>query len=269
MSPMPCVLFDAAGNSVLMILAGPSAPFVLSKEFVLQAMDHLHPYTADIVAVVRSDSPWSAEFANPDGSTEMVCGNALRSIPAALMLFGDARELISTIVHTSFGTISVSGTIETGLVEFPLDKVRVNGQIASEAGVLVEIGTPHRVRLVKCLVADEIETEGRALSSSSDPVNATFVSLARKRIELRTFERGVGETRSCGTGAMAAVVALWQSGFADLLPPSGAITAFLSGENLTVVLRESENRVSVSGRLTPVSRGLIGLPKGEVTWFPS
>ncbi len=83
----------------------------------------------------------------------------------------------------------------------------------------VSMGNPHMVMLVADTQTADIETLGPLLESHAifpQRVNVGFMQLIdRQNIRLRVFERGVGETRACGTGACAAVVVAQQWGLLD------------------------------------------------------
>ena len=81
------------------------------------------------------------------------------------------------------------------------------------------MGNPHAVVRVPDVAAAPVARLGAALQSHPffpEGVNVGFAEpLARDRLRLRVFERGVGETRACGSGACAAVVAGRLSGELD------------------------------------------------------
>jgi len=100
------------------------------------------------------------------------------------------------------------------------------------------MGNPHAVLLVADLEAAPVGILGAALESHEDfpeRVNVGFMQLLdRRHIRLRVFERGVGETRACGTGACAAAVLgrHWGALDADVLVslPGGDLQVSWAGE---------------------------------------
>jgi len=102
----------------------------------------------------------------------------------------------------------------------------------------VSMGNPHAVLLVADLDAAPVGILGAALESHEDfpeRVNVGFMQLLdRRHIRLRVFERGVGETRACGTGACAAAVLgrHWGALDADVLVslPGGELQVSWAGE---------------------------------------
>ena len=76
----------------------------------------------------------------------------------------------------------------------------------------------------------------------------------RQNIKLRVFERGVGETKACGTGACAAVVAGQQQGLLDT-----KVTAHLSGGDLLIEWQGPGHHLSMTGPATHVYEGQVRL----------
>jgi len=81
------------------------------------------------------------------------------------------------------------------------------------------MGNPHAVIRVDDVLDAEVETLGKAIESHPafpDRVNVGFMQVMNQRhIRLRVYERGVGETQACGTGACAAVAVGIREGWLD------------------------------------------------------
>ena len=86
--------------------------------------------------------------------------------------------------------------------------VDVNGETVDLS--VVSIGNPHGVMMVDSVTDAPVERLGRLLEGHArfpNRANIGFMQIvAADRVRLRVFERGVGETRACGTGACAAAV---------------------------------------------------------------
>jgi len=97
----------------------------------------------------------------------------------------------------------------------------------------VSVGNPHAVHKVDELNDEYVATVGCALESHGrfpNNVNVGFMQvLNRSEIQLRVYERGVGETQACGTGACAAVVAGIKQGWLDPV-----VVAHLTGGDLRI-----------------------------------
>lgn len=176
---------------------------------------------------------------NPDGSEAEMCGNGIRcAVKYAYENFLKKREIN---VETLAGIIKT----EIFLKNSRVSKIKVNMGIPrlspTEIPVLLEgekivnreikfddkkikitcvsMGNPHCVIFVKDLEKIDIETPGKKLEKYPifpNRTNVEFVEVVdRNNIKVRVWERGVGETFSCGTGACASVVAGFLNGFLD------------------------------------------------------
>jgi diaminopimelate epimerase len=197
---------------------------------------------------------WFMDYRNADGSIAEMCGNGARVFAAFLEReagedFGGGvgiatRAGVRVVMSLGDGRYSVG----MGRWTIPGDgKSDATARIAGlghRPAVSVDIGNPHTVVAVSD--ASELETADLtdAPEVSPTPPDGTNVELVlsdglsdgkRGRIRMRVYERGVGETRSCGTGACAAVVAAraWEGIGAptewDVRVPGGLLTVRIDG----------------------------------------
>ena len=121
---------------------------------------------------------------------------------------------------------------------------------------VVNVGNPHAVISVKDLDNAPIASLGPIIESHErfpEKVNVGFMQiLSRKQIRLRVYERGVGETQACGSGACAAIVA---GRLQDLLDehievelPGGKLGLSWAGENRPIMMKGPAQRI-YEGRL--------------------
>lgn len=175
---------------------------------------------------------------NSDGSLAAACGNGLRCAGWRLLR---ERGLKEVTIETQTGPRKVSGeTSERGAdhLEAELGPVKVEllqGSLALLEGERAawrgDVGNPHCVFLVEDVRSPYFEERGRALQV--DPafpggVNVGYLAEEAGTWKLRVFERGVGETGACGTGAAAAAAVLKEA-FGLPLPihlelPAGLLT---------------------------------------------
>ena len=134
-------------------------------------------------------------------------------------------------------------------------------QLADGNTVLVGVmsmGNPHAVQWVQDVATAPVLTQGPLIENHAafpKRVNAGFMQIVnRSEIRLRVFERGVGETLSCGTGACAAVVTGIQWG---LLDPS--VLVHTQGGDLTIAWQGGDTPVWMTGPATTVFQGEINL----------
>lgn len=137
--------------------------------------------------------------------------------------------------------------------EIDLDGTTVN--IAALA-----LGNPHAVQIVANVDNALVDEQGPLIESHPrfpNRVNAGFMQIIdRGRIRVRVYERGVGETLACGSGACAAVVAGKTRGLLD-----DEVEVLLRGGSLTVRWAGSGQPVFMTGAATKVFDGEIDLEK--------
>ena len=131
------------------------------------------------------------------------------------------------------------------------------GDRALEIGA-VSLGNPHAVTLVDDVDTAPVSELGPSIESHPDfpeQVNAGFMQvLSPREIRLRVFERGVGETRACGSGACAAVVVGRLQGLLD-----EKVTVHLTGGDLEIAWAGESQPVMMTGPATTVFEGSIRL----------
>ena len=227
-----------------MLLPDGLPPGGLDAETVRTFCDRRRGIGADgVLAVVRIAAPteahprWFMDYRNADGSYAEMCGNGIRVFARYLVDSGleepgdlliDTRAGVKTVVVPKTGDITVGMGPATKL---PDAKVQLDGRWWPAAGW--SMGNPHLVVSDRDLAVDEADlTTPPAIDPPTaypDGVNVEIVEPAgANRIRMRVHERGAGETRSCGTGACAAAVAVMASrderGSYDVDVPGGRLT---------------------------------------------
>ena len=122
------------------------------------------------------------------------------------------------------------------------------------------MGNPHAVTLVADVDAAPVATLGPQVQANprfKQGVNVGFLQVvSRSQVRLRVYERGVGETLACGTGACAAVVAGIRLGLLD-----ARVDVQTRGGVLTIAWEGMGASVFMTGPATTVFRGEIDLPE--------
>ncbi len=183
----------------------------------------------------RPDTAVFYRIFNCDGDEVEQCGNGARCIAALLDRRGLARNGEVTL-DSPAGTVRarIEGqgrvSVDMGVPDFdprslPFEAAREADSYPLEvAGQTVEIGAvsvgnPHAVLTVPAVDAAPVTTLGPAIERHPRfprRVNAGFLQIvARAEVRLRVYERGAGETPSCGTGACAAVAVARRRGLLD------------------------------------------------------
>ena len=279
------------GNDFV-IIADPDGELELSADQVAAICDRHFGIGADgVLRVVRSQAiaegaaslaeepaaEWFMDYRNADGSIAEMCGNGIRVFAHYLVRAGLASiEPGSTLpIGTRAGVRDVTRS-ETGYQvdlgrwkltgDDPL--VRARGLEVARPSTGIDVGNPH---VVVALASDQ-ELSGLELEYAPilDPqlpagANIEFVvpgePLVRDgigHVSMRVFERGVGETLSCGTGVAATALAVrhWAG---DRAPDSWRVE--VPGGTLGVRMFPAEDgeHVALSGPAQLVFRGEIDL----------
>jgi diaminopimelate epimerase len=210
---------EGLGNDFV-VLEGPRQ---VTAEAVAAWCDRRRGIGADGVLVVtplEGDPVVRMEYWNADGSPAEMCGNGLRCVAR----FAHDRSWAGTSfrVDTPVGVLPVEilgpnrvrakiGAIgDLGVAPFDMAGYQVQP---------ISVGNPHAVVVVNDCYTTPVEAVGPLVETDPhfpDRANVEFATVVdRGTVALRVWERGVGETLACGTGAAAAVAVTARSGLTD------------------------------------------------------
>ncbi|MEP5937516.1 MAG: diaminopimelate epimerase [Erythrobacter sp.] len=250
------------GNDFV-VLDGREAPLpAISQATAFRIADRREGIGCDqLIVLAKSDlADFRMRIYNSDGGEVEACGNAARAVA---LLHGEPAR-----VETAGGVIalepSASGaSVDMGSPRFewhdiPLDyamdtaAMPVNWEELSNP-VAVNVGNPHAIFFVDDCDAVALDQLGPLIENDPlfpERVNVNVATIeSPDRIRLRVWERGVGLTKACGTGACATAVAAARIGKADR-----ASTVQLPGGELTIEWTE-QDRIIMSGPATQSFRG--------------
>jgi diaminopimelate epimerase len=196
----------------------------LSPTLVAALCDRRAGLGADgVLRVLRADSgtgsraSWFMDYRNGDGSLAETCGNGVRVFARYLVDAGLAVPgtlAIGTRAGVVTARVGASGdvTVDMGPVQLPdLGAVEVTVGERTWPATPVRIPNPHAVAFVGDLAeAGDLTSPPKVTPADAYPEGVNVEFVVRRgpgHIAMRVHERGVGETRSCGTGACAAAVA--------------------------------------------------------------
>ncbi len=188
---------------------------------------------------------------NADGSEAEMCGNGMRCFAKYVYERGivrSSRMRVETLAGLIVPEVEVDerGTVTSirvfmGVPEFNIieQMLFVNDEIGEIKLTALSLGNPHAVVIVDSFDGLEVNKVGKAIESHKAFPNKTNVDFvvrnAKSEINVRTYERGVGETLSCGTGSTASVLTLNKLGYVNLNEP---VIVHTKGGDLVVELKE-------------------------------
>jgi len=204
---------------------------------------------------------------NADGSEAEACGNGTRCVAAKVMAETEAEELkvetragILTAEAAGDGNFAVDmGPANLDWKDIPLSREADTLHLGIEAGMLsdpvaVNVGNPHCVFFVDDVAKVPLEELGPKLETDDLFPERTNVEVAQilpnGAVRLRVWERGVGITRACGSGACATLIAASRR---ELMPRNGIV--ILDGGALGIDWKE-DNHVFMVG---PVATSFSGV----------
>jgi len=260
------------GNDFV-ILPDPDGALELTPALVAKLCDRRFGIGGDgVLRVVRSakhpdaagyasEAEWFMDYWNGDGSPAEMCGNGVRVFARYLVSHGLAADPAALPIATRAGVV-------LALVEGDTVRVRMRAPsvyAASTAtvgpltfpGVAVDCGNPHLV----CGLHDGVSLASLDLSAAPGfdaavfpaGVNVEFVrTVADLHLSMRVYERGSGETLSCGTGCLAVgAVALRDAGLS-----TGTVAVDVPGGRVTVT-HDAEDRWWLAGPAVLVATGEV------------
>ncbi len=265
------------------VLPDPAAELVLTTSVVTALCDRRRGLGADgVLRVVTAGAAvaagildrlpdrmgpgdWFMDYRNADGSVAQMCGNGVRVFAHYLRSNGlvDCNEFVvgslagprPVVVHAA-NELSADVTVEMGTVKrLGAGWATVGGR--RMIGMGVDVGNPHLACVEPSLSAEELAALDVAAAVEFDRaefphgVNVEVVTpVVGGAVSMRVHERGVGETRSCGTGTVAAAVAALdhqgaRTGALRVRVPGGEVcveitetTSFLRGPSIMVARGE-------------------------------
>jgi len=229
----------------------------------------------DQLLLVESSQLETAEFKyrifNADGGEVEQCGNGARCFARFVREKG-LTDHSTIVVETATGLITLEIRSETevrvnmGAPKFSPQQIpiaapaqtsyKIEHKNTSIVFSVVSMGNPHAVIIVDDIKTANVEEIGTLLQASElfpQSVNVGFMQIIDKNnIKCRVYERGVGETIACGSGACAAVVAGYKQGLL-----SDDVTVHVSAGSLNIKWQGDEKPVYMTGITASVFEGII------------
>ncbi|MFI6586977.1 diaminopimelate epimerase [Embleya sp. NPDC050493] len=221
---------------------------------------------------MAGEAEWFMDYRNADGSIAEMCGNGVRVFARHLVEQGlaEAGELrVATRGGVKTVTVPIEGpvTVDMGVPRLPDSAgigVDVQGRVRPATNV--DMGNPHAVVFVEDLAQAGNLFTAPAVSPAGaypDGVNVEFVvRRAPGHVAMRVHERGSGETRSCGTGACAVMVATARADGAEPAVTGEPVsyTVDVPGGRL-VITERVDGHIEMTGPAVIVAEGRVDLDR--------
>lgn len=263
------VVFDAIRQTV-----------ALSPGLIRRIADRHTGIGCDQVLVVESSDRPDIDFRyriyNADGGEVEQCGNGVRCF--ALFVrdedFTDKDEIaVETLSGVIIPHVLSNNRVEVNMgmprfdpkeIPFTADGLQTTYELDVAGDSLaigaVSMGNPHAVQVVDDVDTAPVSVQGPLIEGHTrfpQRVNAGFMQIIdHGHIRLRVFERGVGETRACGTGACAAMVVGRQMGLVG-----DRVAVDLPGGRLDIAWAGDDKPVFMTGPAVSVFKGEIDLDR--------
>jgi diaminopimelate epimerase len=262
---LPFTKMQGAGNDFVVIDA-TRKDFALNRKQIRALASRHFGIGFDQLLVVEKAGKKGVDFRyrifNADGGEVEQCGNGARCFVKFVRAKGltTKREIK---VETRGGIIGprleADGevSVDMGAPEFSgSEKLRVGDEVVEVA--IVSMGNPHAVQVVREVELAPVTTQGPRLERHQrfpEGVNAGYLQvLGRHHIALRVWERGAGETLSCGTGACAAAVTAIAQNLAE-----SPVRVDTRGGTLTISWAGGDNAVWMKGPAEMAFEGTVDI----------
>ena len=237
-----------------------------------------------LIAIGRpADADYEMRYVNADGSRAEMCGNGIRCVgkfvgdelddkrthltvltgngvlPITLSRIAGKVDSISVGMGVpALQAASIPTTLKPAGENVQGTEIAVNGTVLELTAV--NMGNPHVVSFVHHITEEHVHELGPQLEKHSvfpEGTNVEFVQvITPEKLRMRVWERGVGETWACGTGACATVVAAVLNGHSK---PGTEVTVKLNGGNLSISWSGEGQPVQMSGPAEFVFHGFLDI----------
>jgi len=210
---------------------------------------------------------WFMDYRNADGSIAEMCGNGIRVFVRYLL----DQDLVSgpVVEIATRDGLKVATALPDGRIRVTMGQAAVGSQSvvvttadgAEFKALTVDVGNPHAVSFVDDLDVLQLHAPPRCDPAEEFPdgVNLEFVrQLGAHHIGMRVYERGVGETHSCGTGTVAAAAGA-RFHDQDLTPLPVTYCVDTPGGSVEVEL--TQQQIYLTGPAVLVAHGELALPE--------
>jgi diaminopimelate epimerase len=250
----------------------------LTTDAIRQIADRNQGIGCDQVLLIEPPSDKNIDFNyrifNCDGTEVEQCGNGARCMGryiADQQLSGKKSVLLKTKNRVMEVTTKNKDLVTANMgaptftpSDIPFNSDQQQQLYPMEAGphsveiAVLSVGNPHAVIQVEDIDTAEVDNIGTLIQAHKlfpESVNVGFMQIMdRQTIKLRVYERGVGETQACGSGACAAAVAAIQQNLVD-----SQVNLELLGGSLSIEWHGDDEPIMMTGPAETVFHGKIKL----------
>ena len=266
-TPAPFSKFHGTGNDFVVVDATNwSIDDVVP--LVGRLCDRHRGIGADGVLVVETrremlpdDAHASMQVVNRDGSRPQMCGNGIRCVARYLVEHKGLPDELRIVTDAGLRSCRVERTGLGWQVDVDMGNLRHEGFVEWEGEgrtwrfAAINVGNPHAV-VFETAPSDVVDRIGHELNTTGIPfpegVNVEFVDVTDDgRLDVVVYERGVGRTQACGTGACAVAFAAWK---AQIVTAEEVVVGLPGGD---LHIRKDADRVWMRGDAVFVFEGAL------------
>ncbi|NRB07161.1 MAG: diaminopimelate epimerase [Richelia sp.] len=272
--------YHGLGNDFILIDNRSSATPIINPAQAIEICNRHFGIGGDGVIFAlpgENGSDYTMRIFNSDGSEPEMCGNGIRCLARFIAdLEGESRNQDQYRIHTLAGVITpqlvpdgqvkvdmglprlLAGEIPTTLSSADENVINQPLQVGEKSWNItcVSMGNPHCITFVDDVEAIPLESIGPQFEHNlafPQRINTEFIQVvSRDYLKMRVWERGVGITLACGTGACASLVAGVLNDKCDR-----AATVELPGGNLHIEWSEVDGQVYMTGPATLAFTGKL------------
>ncbi|MEO6956269.1 MAG: diaminopimelate epimerase [Antricoccus sp.] len=226
------------------------------------------------------NAPWFMDYRNADGSIAQMCGNGVRVVARYLATLGLSADAVTDVGPVDYVDVDTRSGIkratfcDTSLISVDMGRpvvlgsstvrVRTATDSIELSGLGISMGNPHLACELRSVPLERLDLNYEPdfdAALFADGVNIEFFHHVEpltgfdRHVQMRVHERGVGETRSCGTGICAvAVAALGEC-------TSGSVVVDVPGGRLFTDV--NPDRVILRGPAVIVANGVTSVLRDE------
>ena len=271
----PFLKMNGLGNDFVVVEAR-SQPFAPSEAEARAIADRASGVGCDQLIAIEPSGHADAfmRIWNADGGAVEQCGNAARCV-GWLLMEASGRDAVRLETPAGLLTVDRAGdktvTVDMGKPgldwrEIPLEEAMDTRGIELQVGPIdnpvlhtpgaVSMGNPHVVFFVKDAETAPVREVGSMIEHHRlfpERTNVEFCEAkARDRLRVRVWERGVGVTKACGTGACAALVAAHRRNLCDR-----KAVVEMDGGDLVIEWRREDDHVLMTGPIAVEFTGVL------------